>query len=387
MILVYTGISRYLPISDGKTHKMFKMIFTLYLVSLSVAQTWHISIVDSIEGGYGNPNPSLALDSIEGPHVAYYRSTEKWDGDLVYTCSDGFPWDISIVDSVSQVGLCPSLELDSAGIPYIAYIFRDLYSAQLRCAHWEDSFWVIEAVDRALSYTSLDLDSSGRPHIAYADMYGDRWLLKYAKWIGSTWEIEIVAESSTDYESFHYLGRYSSISLALDAAGAPHISYYHGMAQDIGDLEYAHRNGTEWEIVTVEAGAARPLIHGVSLALDCSGNPHISYRSCVDFPYTTLRYAQWNSHEWEIQTPDTSRQAGWDSCIALDYYGNPHISYGDTVGLKYAYWNGSIWEIEVVDEDHSAGLHTSIALDTSGNPHIVYCDIHPDHVLKYAWRE
>jgi hypothetical protein len=58
------------------------------------------------------------------------------------------------------------------------------------------------------------LDVQNRPHISYSD-YG---VLKYAYWSGSEWQIWIV-DGSGWAENY--------ISLALDRAGAPHISDFY----------------------------------------------------------------------------------------------------------------------------------------------------------------
>ena len=76
--------------------------------------------------------------------------------------------------------------------------------------------WYIQTVDsEGGTYTSVALDAAGQPHISY--LYGHRTSdLKYAHWTGSIWYIQTV-----DSEGF--VGRYTS--LALDADGRPHISY------------------------------------------------------------------------------------------------------------------------------------------------------------------
>ena len=59
-----------------------------------------------------------------------------------------------------------------------------------------------------------------------------------------------------------------------------------------------------------------------------------------------------------------SEQLGEYCSLALDASGNPHISYVDlnNGSLKYARLAGSLWEIEVVDGPGSVGSYTSLAL-------------------------
>ena len=119
-----------------------------------------------------------------------------------------------------------------------------------------------------------------------------------------------------------------------------------------------------WQIETVDSAGDMGLFN--SLALDSSGNPHISY---FDYTKGVLKYALLNASSWEIETVDSTEfgQVGLYNSLALDSSGNPHVSYSYFwfSDLKYAFWNGSSWEIETVDSEGVVGTHTSLALDSS----------------------
>jgi PKD repeat protein/ribosomal protein L40E len=184
---------------------------------------------------------------------------------------------------------------------------------------------------------------------------------------GTTWSIDTVDSTGT-------VGYWPSI--ALDSSGNPHISYFDSTN---GDLKYARWTGYSWYIRTVDSTG--DLGYSPSIALDSSGNPHISY---FDYTNSALKYARWTGLVWLTETVDSIGSVGIQPSLALDSSGNPHISYRDNTNnaLKYAKWTTSGWSIQIVDSP-GVGWESSLALDSSGNPHISYRD-GTNYALKYA---
>ncbi len=233
------------------------------------------------------------------------------------------------------------------------------------------STWDIQTVDSAGwvgEWSSLALDANGYAHISYYD--AGNGYLKYAAWNGSSWLIQ-TADSGAP------VGWWTS--LALDASGHPHISY---CDWGNGYLKYAASNGSSWDIQTVDS--AGYVGEHTSLALDASGYPHISYWDAWN---EDLKYAAWNGSSWNIQTVDSAGQVGSGTSLALDASGYPHISYYNwgNAQLKYAAWNGTNWNIQTADSAGGVGAYNSLALAASGYPHISYCDWDNGDLKYCAW--
>src|SRR5574341_550706 len=215
--------------------------------------------------------------------------------------------------------------------------------------------WSIQTWDSegdAGRYTSIALDSSGNPHISYYDATYSS--LTYAVWTGSPWYDPwniSTPDSSGD------VGRYSS--MVLDSANRVHISYY---SATNGDLKYAKWNGSAWSITTVDSAGV--VGYYTSIALDSSDNPRISYYNATN---GDLKYAEWipgkfGSWYWSIQTVDSAGSVGSYTSLAIDSSGNPHISYHDLANrdLKYAKKAGGVWMNQTIDSAGSAGIYSSL---------------------------
>ncbi|MBN1954582.1 MAG: hypothetical protein JW900_05975 [Anaerolineae bacterium] len=234
--------------------------------------------------------------------------------------------------------------------------------------------WHIEALDDAAwGGASLALDAAGQPHITYYD-----GALQYAHYDGMAWSFSTV-DGSGDVGYWNSLALDSNLS---EGQARPHVSY---RDWSTNDLKYAYHDGTTWNSETVDSAGN---VGGfTSLALDGSDLPHISY--CAFSPDWDLKYAHYNGTTWDIETVDGPAEVGRYSSLALDAAGRPHIAYYDDSNkdLKYAYHDGSGWQLSTVDHSGDVGQYTSIAIDPLGRPHISYHSGDPDWDLKYAFHD
>ncbi len=315
--------------------------------------SWQIETVES--GGSIGRAISLALDSAGRPHIAYARDS------LYYAWFDGGRWQSESVDSTPGVGEFASLALDVHGRAHIAYF--DGVGGDLRYAYQDGVSWGIETVDSTGwvgTGASLALDSTGLPRISYYDSSNE--LLKLAWHDGTAWNVATVGPA-----------RGQTTSLALGAENRPHIAY-------AGDgVKHAYFDGTSWWTETVVT--ANVTGGHISMALDAAEHPHISYSTMHAWGYS-LGYAHYNGAYWQIEAVDGGITGAYTT-IALDITGRPHIAYHATGhGVpRYARHTGTSWRIEAVGS--SGGFHTTLALDAAGCPHIAYFHW-SNYDLKYA---
>ncbi|MCK5116831.1 MAG: T9SS type A sorting domain-containing protein [Candidatus Aegiribacteria sp.] len=345
-----------------------RVIVLLVLAFLTIGSTafsgWLIENVD-IPG----INPSLALNSAGYPCIAY-----PVDGTGVkYAEWDGSQWLIECAYSLTYPNIAyVSLALDVADTPHISLGVSSLFYVTR-----DDSLeWQSEELEYpgTVRHTSLALDGEGSPHIAFGIDWG--YILAYAYRSGSVWDIEIL-------ESGNNTGWF--VSLKLDADDNPHISYAR-RSPDL--LMYASMDETDaWSFQVIDSLSDECM--NTSLTLSGEGVPHISYNAGNE-----VRYSYWTGSGWHIETLDAcdSGSFGWGTSIALDSADQPHIAYClvDEDYLMYASWNGSDWQYELIDTLPSYILRRGdpdLVLDTLDRPHISYWAGYPDHDLRYAWND
>jgi hypothetical protein len=133
----------------------------------------------------------------------------------------------------------------------------------------------------------------------------------------------------------------------------------------------------DWKVKTLSKGGAYN-----SIAVDPSGNPHISYLDDSNPRDYVLRHASLNGKSWRSEIVG-SGDVGWWNAIAVDSLGHIHISYladKPTASLRYAYFDGTGWNITTLD--NTGGYSTSIAVAADNRPHISYVDFSGN--LKHA---
>lgn len=297
-------------------------------------------------------------------------------------------WQIDMVDQIGA-GKFSSLQIDRDGNAHLAYVAENS-THPLRYAFWDHALkrWFVMTVAEHASFTSMVLDSKQRPQISWADfgsMVGCK--LRYARWDGTKWlkqAVPLAADTVAYYTS-----------IALDAQDAPSISFYEldgppgsGFRVRMRVVTFA---GNHWEVQTVDGQNQSGKFN--ALAMDPKGILHLAYAN-VNALTAGARYAYRSDGVWHVEVVDDLSQGlqyyGHGLCIALDKQGGPHISYlnSSNPAVKYAFRKGGKWVVEVVEQ--LAGVdypdRNSITLDDNGQAYISYYDSGRG-VLRMAHRQ
>jgi len=285
---------------------------------------WTITTVDADTWGHA----SLALDATDVPHLCYRQSNLYGQGILRHATWVSDDWFIETVDPT--LGLNgPSIAVDSLGHPHVAYGSDNYPNQTLKHTQWNGAEWDIEEVDPGgnRDATAIVIDSQGHPHISYILCFvaGMRQV-KYAYWNGTGWDLDVIDTVSTPY----------STSIALDSSEQPHIAYNMG---GVDGISFASKTPTGWETELITTDR----IWYAGLALGSDDEPRIVYYHADDgaLVFAARRGGTWTIETIEDDASPSIRIGRFPS-IAIGPDDSLHVSYyyHSTTGpnqLKYAH--------------------------------------------------
>jgi hypothetical protein len=304
-------------------------------------------------------------------------------------------WEIEIVDSAAIYPYnfsSNTLALDSVNKPHVVYGRKD--QNKIIYAYPIVSGWHKEVVESGLFYYgfSLIFDNDDIAHLSYyrKDDALNRTYVCYARRDTAGWLNEAV-DSSTGYLG-NYFGRFNS-SIDLDTSHLPGIAYIAwNVADSLHYIKYAHYNGIDWDTSIVARDTTwhhrYPLDYSPSLKFDREGTPHIAfYRIRSDTHTDTLKIAHYDDSlgSWIVDPVLCNIYAGLRVSLALNSQDYPYIAHTVDIGLYCTWWDGTTWHPEYTGVDIGwDDIRIVLDLDSSDNPHIFY---HPIGPVEYCYKD
>jgi hypothetical protein len=294
-------------------------------------------------------------------------------------------WSQTFVD----FGHNPSVATDLLNHAHIAYS----QGSELRYAELIGASWVTETVTTTVGtvtgaevYPALGLGLADQPHLAFVDGEG----LKYATKVAGVWQVSLLYDAGGT--GLGEVDPFSRVDLAVDASGAPHLSFAH-RGTDAAHLS----GGPAWQSMIVDGSA--PVAY-TSIDASQSGQPRISYGLQAG-PQRGLNYAAYET----LGCSPPVCQTGWTyTPVALggagdrgEYNslmlrgvidGDPRVaSYNpQSADLEYSFRTGTAWTTETVDSQGDVGRYADLELEATGQPWIAYWD-HTNFRVKLAWKD
>lgn len=336
---------------------------TTETITLSV--TTEVSVIDGVNVG---KHTSIAL-YLDDPRISYFDQT---GGDIKRAARSSGTWtSVEVISGVGAGGGHTSLAVDSSDVSHIAYYDE----AAAECRYAKSPAWTPDPIDTGGvgAYPSIALDPSKKPYVSYYDMTSKK--VKYASY-ESSWLSETISDSALGNDN------YGRSAVSVDSSGKVYIllhgngkivskvraplgnfteevisnytsaGFYLDMALGSGSgsginayavfcipsLKYArsYDSGTSWGAPS-EISSLTQLEH-LSLAVDSSGSSDKLHISAYDASSQTLKYFTNASGQWKEYCIDDNLKVGTYSSIAVDNSGYFHISYYDEANgrLKYA---------------------------------------------------
>lgn len=225
--------------------------------------------------------------------------------------------------------------------------------------------WILTTIDGPGlidNYSSIAVDAAGKAHISYYDFSSAA--LKYATNATGLWIAAPIGSTGMGGQD---------TSIGVDSTGRVHISYRGDAPFRLG---YVTNATGSWVASDIDTAINTEFS---SLKVDSKDKVHVSY---YDASYG-LKYVTNASGSWIAEIVEGG--AGWFTSLGVDVSGKAHISYYDFTRsyLKYATNTSGAWVTATVDSVGNVGESSSLAMDGFGKAHISYYDV-TNADLKYA---
>jgi hypothetical protein len=290
------------------------------------ATGWTVSHVDLTPGDCG---PGVLVSAEGGERVVLYSSAREESVKYARLSAKG--WTTEKIDRGPVSDLSASAE--PSGRIHLCY---NSYSSGLVHTSGYEGNWSVEQIPASpgidLTGLSCVAGPDGQLHVAIASSEEG---LQHMKKGPEGWATETVVEALLP----DGLTSWPSIpDLAMDRNGFLHVAYRCATCPGgFGGVGYSTNRSGSWESVAVYSPGSERYVGAISIAIDPAGDPHVTY--CVESGTScSLMLASRVLGHWENRTVDASPDLGYYASAEYDQWGWVHIGYYDEINgaLRYA---------------------------------------------------
>ena len=288
---------------------------------------------DKFIRGYFYGPLDLTFDPQGRPNIAYHdhqdESFRQELGDLVHAVRDG-EWTVTTLEDDGHDGWDSAIAIGPDGTVHAAGIDPSQFNRVDGVEYYRqsDDGWEVSAIGSGpIRYefnVSLAVAPDGDPALTFYDDTARS--LMFARFDGATWIIESVASGNS--------GKFSS--LAFDAEGRPHVTFFEELTATTGRVVHANRDDGAWTLEVVgELNAVEQGMTGArritSLALDSSGVPHVAFSDL-----TTISYASRGPDGWNVTelVKSEARRLGQLVSLKLGEADIPHLAFFEVTSAR-----------------------------------------------------
>jgi len=360
--------------------------------------------------------PSLAMDTMDHPHIAYQVTPDQ---QINYKTHDGSTW---FTSQISSDGFLPSIQVDSTDTPAVIFC-RDSATSKLYYAKKNGMSWDEEYITQSVWNPKFAIDTQDQPHIAYVDLIFQD--LYHVEKVSGTWELGMVdrkgsvgyglslhcysnnqwgisyadiTNSSIKY-AYHdalglhieevetlsklssYVGEFAyHTTLDYGIHNEPYIFYFFFRGDSGFGLKYASFNNAGWfQALLNDMGNT---INHIQMLVDQTNQIHILYYDslssglmlAIGTPDSTLEELPflWKRYLLaELTSPEA-----YFYRMQQDETGAIHISYQDDLAgkLYHGIWDGSSFtSAELIQRDIQTGfMYSEMYVESSNRIHFLF---------------
>jgi hypothetical protein len=344
--------------------------------------------------------PSLDLTSTGAPVVAWHEfNTVNSTNDIFVKRRDGSTWTAlgaALDRAVARDASYPSLKINSSGNPIVAW--RELNAANtvydILVKRWDSTTSTWSFLGTTLNVAgsadssngpSLGLDSAGIPLVAWGEQDGNIYVKKWDE-ATSTWT-QLGTTLDNNVNDYAY-----NPSLAVDSGGNPVVAWSEFTTSNY-NIYVKRWEGTAW--VTLGSTLDKLVSNdadNASIALTSTGEPIVAWREYVGSDYN-IYVKRWNGTTWlsvgsgpvdkiAIRNADTPS-------LTLDSLNNPVVAWTEYSGYNgyVKRWNGSGW-LSIGDKfNRKSGafaLNPSIKVNSSGEFIVAWNDYFSNYDIQVS---